>query len=289
VTDLRRQWDAFAEANKKRMAHHEDDLWCQFKAQHEFDPTAFSKRPPWCAAGARNNPWAKEVFLGDGKREAAWAFLGYLDQPFDFAYLWLDYAGFNGLLPKGKLPYTVVTTRAEIKRRADLLQKAFRKLSKEVAAWPFRDVLEVGKLIQTTDYRNSFTIPETASRFTEEQVHISTRLMSAGARQEILIAMGGKGSLLERAADALKAWRPPPSWVDRPNRSGTRQRFATRWLDRMLSNVGGEMPSTARYQLIAELVQALTDLGGWPEVSWTEERVRRCLDGKSRRTEGDSV
>ncbi len=289
MTDLRRKWDDFAEANKKRMAHHEDDLWRQFKAQHGFDPAAFSKRPPWCEAGARNNAWAKRVFLGDGSREKAWAFLGYLDHPFGFAYLWLDWAGFNGLLPRGKLPYTVVTTRAEIKRRADSLQKAFHKLSKEVAAWPFRDVLEVGKLIQTTDYRNSFTIPETASGFTEEQIRIGSRLMSAGARQEILIAMGGRNSLLERAAEALKAWRPPPSMVDRPNRPGTRQRFATRWIDGMLAKVGGEMPPTARYQLIAELVQALTDLGGWPEVSWTEERVRRCLDGKSRRAKGDSV
>ncbi len=288
MTELRRHWDGFAEANKKRMADHEDVVWRQFKAQHGFDPAAFSNRPPWCEAGARNKPWAKKVFLGDGNREKAWAFLGYLDHPFDFAYFWLDYAGFNGLLPKGKLPYTVATTRAEIKRRADSLQKGFRKLSKEVAAWPFRDVLEVGKLIKTTDYRNSITIPGTASKFTEEQVRIGTRLMLAGARQEILIAMGGKSSLLERAADALKAWRPPPSLVDRPNRPGTRQRFATRWLDRMLSKMG-EMPASARYKLIEELVQALADLGGWPEISWTEERVRRCLDGKSRRTESDSV
>ena len=285
---MRQAWDNFPGV-KEDNARDLDILWQQFKKMHGFDPKDFAYRPPWCIAGAENNSWAESAFLGNPMREAAWSQAGYLDSPFHFAFLWLDFAGFAGSLGKPGFPYSMMKTRGQLKAEALAFEKKFRRLSKEFSAWMFRGDFDAGRLIENSDYANSITLSGRASTYTPQQQHIATQVMLAGARQQIRLSMAGKRGLLDRAADALKAWKPPPSLVARPHRKSLRSTYAVRWLDESIRQIAGRIPSTAKYTLIAELRDVLDELGGWDEGTWTEERVRRCLDGKSVKVSSDNV
>jgi len=292
IPPQRRAWEAFISHNKEPQGRFFDDAWKQFKATHAFDPKAFEHQPPWCIEGAENNPWATKAFLGDARREAAWALLGYCDNPFDFAYLWLDYAGFNGLRPPFALPLVVRKTRGELKREATRLEAQCRRLSHSLAAWPFRGDVQLERLLQDSDFLRASTVRifGRASSFSDRERHVGAQFILAGARPEIPFALGGKGSLLDRAADVLRNWEPPASLVDRPKRKGLKSRYAIRWLDEGLRKMGGEIPLASKCVLIAELLQILRELGQWEgEETWTPEQVRRCLDGKSEKKKRDSV
>lgn len=278
----RQDWREFVDSQPEERRQYEDELWMQFKTTHAFDPKHFETRPPWCIAGARNNRWASSGFLGDSLREATWATAGYLDRPFDFAYVWLDYAAFNGLLKHARLPYTARRTAGELKKEASKHAKAIAKLNEELARWPFREILNLSNLVKDADYQNSITLPISTKRFTSDQTHTAVQVMLAGARQQISLPFAGKHSLLARAASVLSDWHPPRSFIDRPNKPGAKPRFAARWLDHTFDRLGGAMPRSARLRLITELVQVLNELGEWEEDPWTEEQVRRCLDGKSK-------
>lgn len=282
-SDQHKVWREFVDSKPEPRRQYEDELWMEFKSTRLFDPRSFEARPPWCIAGARNNSWASSGFLGDPLRESTWAIAGYLDRPFQFAYVWLDYAGFNGLLKQAKLPYIARRTAGELKKEARRHAKAVAKLSEELAGWPFRDVLNLGNLVRDSDYQNSITLPISAKQFTSEQKHIAVQVMLAGARQQVSIPFAGKYSLLDRAVSVLSDWNPPKSFIDRPNKPGAKPRYAARWLDHAFDRFGGAMPRSARLRLITELVQVLNELGEWEEDPWTEEQIRRCLDGKSKK------
>lgn len=279
MNEQRRLWDEFLASQTRGGSGREDAAWREFKGVHGFNPEHFARSPPWCEAGADNNKWAANAFLGDARREQAWAVAGYLDQPFHFAYLLLDLTGFSGLRG-GPLPYTAQHTRAEMQSEARRLGRAIGKLNKELSKWPFRDALSLGKLIRPGDYALSVQLPSN-SRFTKEQLHLGAQVMFAGARQELNLPLTGEASVLARAEDTLQRWVPPETLIERPRRKGVRPRLAARWLDRSLRQLGGDMPASARHILIAELIQVLAELGKWPDDTWTEEQVRRCLDGKS--------
>ena len=208
--------------------------------------------------------------------------MGYSDRPFDFAYLWLDYAGFSGLLD-GHLPYAERTARSDMRERSLELESLAQKLNDAISSWPFGGALELKELIRPDDYGNSITIHASAKGFSQDQIHVATRVMRAGARQEIILPLAGPRSLLQRVAESLQSWRPPETLIDRPLKEGARQRFAARLLDRWIRSLGGEWPASARIRFIAELLEALGELGKWDEVAWADERVRRCLDGKARK------
>ncbi|WP_146152052.1 hypothetical protein [Ahniella affigens] len=277
------KWNQFVESKPLLMrGNREDELWREFKSENGFKPDDFEVRPPWCIAGAEDNEWATQAFLGDRRRQAAWALAGYLDRPFDFAYLWLDLACFNGLLKHSRLPYTAQRTTGALKREAKQYAKALTKVNDELSSWPFRGILGIGDLLRNSDYQNSVTLPAKAAKYSPEQTHIAVQLMIAGARQQIELPLAGSDSLLTRAAATLLNWEPPKSFIDRPNKPGAKPRYAARLLDHVLGQHGGAMPAPARLRLIAELVQILNELGEWNEDPWTEEQVRRCLDGKSK-------
>jgi hypothetical protein len=285
-SDARKEWDTFVSVLPYTGSDREDEAWCRFKALHGFIPKDFERKPPWCEAGAENNSWAKQAFLGSVHRERAWSVAGYLERPFHFAYLWLDYAGFSGLRGGGvSLPYTAKHTSAEMAKEATRLARAVERLNADLGRWPFRDALSLKTLVRANDYTNSITLPS-STRFTKEQRHLGARVMLEGARQELLLPLAGPHSVLGRAVEILQKWVPPETLIDRPRRPGALPRLATRWLDKSIKSAGDrDMPSTARYVLIAELVQVLGELGKWTEDAWTEERVRRCLDGKSSRSD----
>jgi hypothetical protein len=282
MTDYRRLWERFASTRKQTSSRWADDAWKEFKEKHGFEPGSFAKRPPWCLAGARNNRWATKAFLGNPSRESVWAFAGYLDEPFSFAYLWLDYAGFSGLRSKA-LPYSVLHTRSEMRREARRLARAIDKLNRDLEKWPFRGIISLSHLVRDTDYRSSIRLPG-GPPFTEEQWHLGAKIMMAGARQEIEVPMAGKVSLLRRASDVLQRWEPPESLIDRPKRKGARPRLAARWLDQMLAAQPGDFPVHEKHVLIAELVNVLGELAEWDDEPWSDEQVRRSLDGKRARS-----
>lgn len=278
----REKWAKFVESKPRPVRNCLDKLWCEFKAAHGFDPDDFEKRPPWCVASADNNEWAVQGFLGDRRRQAAWALAGYLDRPFHFADVWLDYAGFNGLLKHSRLPYNAQKTTGELKREAKRYAGALSKLNDDLARWPFRGIVNVENLLKNSDYQNSVTLPAKAAKYSPEQTHVTVQLMIAGARQQIMLPLAGQHSLIARAVTTLLDWVPPKSFIDRPNKPRAKPRYAVRWLDHLIGQHGGTMPVPARLRLISELVQVLNELGEWDEEPWTEEQVRRCLDGKSK-------
>lgn len=287
---LRKVWERCVAATQER-PHYLDDLWRQFKSEYRFDPADFERKPPWCIEGAENSPWARRVFLGDARREKAWSFLGYTDRPFDFAYLWLDYAGFGGLLKSSRLPLIIERSSGELRSEARQLAKQCSRLSKSLGKWAFRETLSLKNLLHDDDHRSSNTVRifGEAAKLNQREQHVAVQAILSGIRQELPLPLGGTGSLLERAANILKTWEPPPSPVDRPRREGLKQRYAVRWLDHSLNQLGGEVPGHAKVSLIAELLHALAELGEWLEEPWDEERVRRCLDGKSKKRKRDSV
>lgn len=285
-------WAEFVATHPDIYRRDEDAVWQLYKEEHGFDPSDFELSPPWCHAGAENNKWARNVFLRDGARTSAWALAGYLDCPFEFAYLWLDFAGFHGLLHTGDIPYSERMTTAAMKKEARALEADFRALSERYSRWLFRGFTTMDDIVQESDYSGSVRIerkPEIP--MSDEELNRAIRFVRRGGiRRKMRLGIAGRGSILERVADRLADWTPPKRLLDRPGRKGAKARYAVRWLNMYIPQLGhGEIPTPAKYRFIMELLSALDEISPLGAEDWSEERVRRCLDAMDAEKAGNSV